>query len=109
MSVREEVGPMASVTLKIVPPIVGRLGIEKMDSVVLEEQIDPGETVESFLSKLGHRSGSRFSEEIFDPDSRLFWPGVVVYINGRPLHQLQGLKTTLKEGDTVGLLPPYCA
>jgi molybdopterin converting factor small subunit len=109
MPVREEAAPAAKVTLKILPPLVGRLGIEKVGSVVLEEQIDPGETVEAFLSRLGHRSGSRFKEEVFDPDSGLFWPGVVVYVNGRPLHQLQGLETALKEGDIIGLLPPYCA
>jgi molybdopterin converting factor small subunit len=109
MSVREEVELVVKVTLKILPPLVGRLGIKKIGSVVLEEEIDPGETVESFLSRLGHRSGNRFKEEIFDPDSRLFWPGVVVFVNGYPLHHLQGLETTLKEGDTVALLPPYCA
>jgi len=109
MPLTEEVGLVAHVTLKIVPPIVGKLGMKKIGNVVLEEQITPGETVESFLSRLGHRSGNRFKEEIFDPDSRLFWPGVVVSVNGHPLHQLQGLETTLEEGDTVALLPPYCA
>ncbi|MFQ6057277.1 MAG: ubiquitin-like small modifier protein 1 [Anaerolineae bacterium] len=31
--------------------------------------------------------GSRFGEVIFEPQRRLFWPGVVVLVNGRPLHQ----------------------
>lgn len=109
MPIKDGEVAMARVTLKILPPFGARLGIEKLGTVVLEEQIRPGETVESFLVRQARRSGSRFGEVIFEPESRLFWPGVVVLVNGRPLHHLKGLETPLNEGDIITLLPPYCA
>ena len=62
-------------------------------------------TLAELLNKLSKLYGSGFNEEVFDSDSKRIREGLVVTVNGIAISQLNGIRTELKEGDAVTLLP----
>ena len=62
-------------------------------------------TLVELLSKLSGLYGDRFREEVFESDSKRIREGLVVTVNGIAIGQLSGVKTELKEGDAITLLP----
>jgi len=62
-------------------------------------------TVKSFLNQLSKKYGREFDEYVYDElgDVR---GHLHVLVNGRSVTALQGLRTKLREGDQVAILPP---
>jgi molybdopterin synthase sulfur carrier subunit len=65
-----------------------------------------GSTVEDFLATLKGRWGDELSARLYDPDSGAVLPYVRIMVNGQTIQLLGGIKTPLKEGDEVLILPP---
>ena len=42
---------------------------------------------------------------LFDPENDTVYPQVRIMVNGQTIQYLQGMKTVLKEGDEVLILP----
>lgn len=72
-----------------------------------EEQIELSKSasVNSVLKKLSENYGADFNDYMFDElgDVRSH---LEILVNGRSVSTLSGLKTKLKDGDQVAILPP---
>ena len=71
-------------------------------SMELEEGVD----VKRLLEKLSEIHGERFTKLVLDPDEGKVAAGVKVLVNGRDIEFLEGLRTRLRDGDVVALIPP---
>ena len=69
-----------------------------------EIEIPLKSTVYELLLKLSNMYRESFKKEVFN-DEKEVREGVIVNINGMSINQLEGVKTTLKIGDVVTLLP----
>jgi molybdopterin synthase sulfur carrier subunit len=69
-------------------------------------EIPDGSTIEDFLTFVRERWGEELSARLFHPNSVEVLPYVRVMINGQSINFLEGMKTPLKEGDEVLILPP---
>lgn len=72
-----------------------------------EEQIELSKSasVNSVLKKLSENYGAEFDDYVFDElgDVR---GHLEILVNGRSVSTLSGLRTRLKDGDQVAILPP---
>ena len=83
------------------------LGIKQIIGQKITEIDLPREsTVEDFIAYVKKRWGDRLSSHLFDPISGAVLSYVRIMVNGQTIQYLQGMKTLLKEGDEVLLLPP---
>ena len=83
------------------------LGIKDVVGQRLTEiDLPQGSTVADFLAYLKERWGDKLSTRLFDPTSGAVLPYVRIMVNGQAIHYLEGMETTLKEGDEVLVLPP---
>jgi len=72
-----------------------------------EEQIEfsRSATVESLLKQLSKKYGKEFDDYVYDELGSVH--GYLhLLINGKSITALQGMRTKLKEGDQVAILPP---
>ena len=51
------------------------------------------------------RWGDKLYPHLFDPENDTVHPHVRIMVNGQTIQYLQGMKTLLKEGDEVLILP----
>jgi MoaD family protein len=79
---------------------------EAMGQGLTEIDLPDGSTIEDLLTYLKQRSGERLSRRLFDPDSGAVLPYVRIMVNGQTIQFLEGMETSLKEGDEVLILPP---
>ena len=63
-------------------------------------------TIEDFLAYMKERWGDKLYPHLFNPENDTVHPYVRIMVNGQTIQYLQGVKTLLKEGDEVLLLPP---
>ena len=83
------------------------LGIKEVIGRKITEIDLPAEsTVEDFIAYMEKRWGDQLASHLFDPKDRTVLPHVRIMVNGQTIQYLQGMKTLLKEGDEVLLLPP---
>jgi len=83
------------------------LGIKQaIGQKITEIELPGGSTVEDFIAYVTEKWGDKLSSQLLDPDSGAVLPYVRIMINGQTIQYLQGVKTLLKEGDEVLLLPP---
>lgn len=83
------------------------LGIKQVIGRKITEIDLPAEsTVEDFIAYMEKRWGDKLTSHLFDPKDRTVLSHVRIMINGQTIQYLQGMKTLLKEGDEVLLLPP---
>jgi MoaD family protein len=62
--------------------------------------------LKDFLKELSNRYGEQFDDLVFEPQSRNVKRAVLILINGQSYMNLKyGLKTELREGDEIQLLP----
>lgn len=69
---------------------------------ILYIELPEGSTIEDLLRNLKERYGSGLSIDELSGGSS----NVKVLVNGREIMYLGGLKTTLKDGDSVAFIPP---
>ena len=72
----------------------------------IEIDLSQGSTIEDFLAYMKERWGDTLSSHLFDPDSGAVLPYVRIMVNGQTIPYLNGMKTPLKEGDEILILPP---
>jgi molybdopterin synthase sulfur carrier subunit len=68
------------------------------------EWSQPTATVEDLLRQLGQQYGAAFECKVFDQGGRLS-TDVIILVNGRDIHHLDGTRTTLQLDDTVCIFP----
>jgi len=72
----------------------------------LEFPDDEDVTVEKVLGKLAERYGKGFVEYVYDSRSGDVKDFLQFLVNGRSTSTLKGLKTELRDGDILAILPP---
>jgi len=64
-------------------------------------------TIMDVLKQLSNEYGSAFNDYIFDASKpRSLKPQISVMVNGLSIRNLEKLKTRIKDGDTIAILPP---
>jgi len=75
-----------------------------------EQKMDLNEketTVMDVLKQLSDEYGDAFKDYIFDPSKpRSLKPQISVMVNGLSIRNLEKLRTRIKDGDTIAILPP---
>ena len=83
------------------------LGIKDVVGQRLTEiEIPEGSTIKDFLWYVRERWGEELSARLFHPNSVEVLPYVRVMVNGQSINFLEGMETSLKDGDEVLILPP---
>ena len=72
-----------------------------------EEEIEVGDeaSVADLLIVLAEKYGEPFRKAFYDKGGADVKPNYIITVNGYLLNQLDGIKTKLKHGDRVALLP----
>ncbi len=89
-----------NVKVKVFAALRELLGTREVDVNVLE-----GATLSDVLEKLVEKYGSPLKNYLFSDDGELK-PHFTIYVNSVGINELSGLKTPLKEGDVIAILPP---
>ena len=71
------------------------------DESVLEE----GAQLSALLDKLAGTFGKPFNPEVYDPTKKEVKPTFMILLNGIVIGQMDGVNTSLKDGDAVVLMP----
>lgn len=71
---------------------------------VEELELSEGASLQELLSDLSNLYGTPFKKEIFEPGQKDVKTGFVVTVNGVLIGQLDGVETTLRNGDQVILM-----
>jgi len=69
----------------------------------LENDVFLEDLIEKIVSKYGEKARQYLYT---DEKQKIINPALLILINGRRINTLQGLKTKLKDGDTIAILPP---
>jgi len=72
-----------------------------------EVEVSLKTTVYELLRKLSNTYGEGFEREVFEDDGGSIRDGLIITVNGRAIGQLDGVRTSLKLGDVVTLLPLF--
>lgn len=81
-----------------------RLKLKKKEELV---EVAPTTTLQDLLNQLSKTYGEWFSEEVFESPNRKLRDGLVVTVNGIASKQIEGLKTRLKKGDIIAIIPIF--
>ncbi len=92
---------MIIVTLKTILNFKKIIGKGQIDFPVKE-----GTVLEEVLEKLIETHGKELESNLFNPDDRSLLQHVRLMVNGRDIVFLNGLQTSLKDGDEILILPP---
>jgi len=68
--------------------------------------LNDGLLVEDFIKILIDKYGPEFKYYIYDEEKKSLKQDIQFLINGRNVFTLNGLKTKLKDGDQIAILPP---
>lgn len=90
---------MPAVTIRVFATLRELLGIKAIDVNA------PVEDVEGLINFIAERFKPDFKNALMDPKGQVK-RGFSVLVNGRDIAFLEGLRTKLKDGDTVALFPP---
>ena len=78
-----------------------KLEIKSSEVVSLKEKA----TVYELLIFLANKYGETFKKSVYDPQDEELKPYHMISVNGLLLNQLNGMKTELKDGDRIILMP----
>jgi len=82
------------------------LGIKRaIGHETIEIDLPQESTIENFLAHMKERWGDKRYPYLFSPENDTVHPHVRINVNGQTIQNLQGIKTLLKEGDEVLILP----
>ena len=90
-----------NITVEYLGYIKNKLEIESSEIVNLRKKA----IVNELLIFLANKYGETFKKSVYDPQDDKLKPYHMVSINGLLLNQLDGMKTELKDGDRVILMP----
>ncbi|MEM2994661.1 MAG: MoaD/ThiS family protein [Candidatus Bathyarchaeia archaeon] len=77
------------------------IGSERIEEVEIGDEA----SVADLLAVLSKRYGEPFKKAIYQSGSADVKPNYIITVNGYLLNQLNGVKTKLKNGDRIVLLP----
>ena len=85
---------------------VGYLGPVTLIVKKREEELEVSSmaNIDELLRKLSNLYGKQFENEVLQDDGNIR-TGMAVTVNGKVIGQLDGMRTKLKMGDTIALLP----
>ena len=72
-----------------------------------EVEVSLKTTIHELLRKLSDTHGKTFEREVFEDDGENVRDELIVTVNGKAIGQLNGMRTGLKLGDAVALLPLF--
>jgi len=78
---------------------------EKLGTKEVDIRLSDGCTVRTLLKHLTEKFGRPFKEYVFNEKGEIK-EYILILVNGLSVHQLKGLDTELKSGDSVAILPP---
>jgi len=84
--------------------MAGPPGGTQPGSMMMEEEIQEGESLRSLLNRLAGRL-PQLPGPIFDPETQTLSSEVAVVFNDHLSHFSQGLETKLKDGDRIFIFP----
>ena len=64
-------------------------------------------TIYELLRRLSNAYGKAFEREVFEDDGKNLRDGLIITVNGTAIGQLDGMRTRMKLGDVVALLPLF--
>ncbi|MFH0749119.1 MAG: MoaD/ThiS family protein [Candidatus Bathyarchaeota archaeon] len=70
-------------------------------------EISSKPTIHNLLNRLSEMYGKPFERETFEEKGENLRDDFIVTVNGTAIRQLNGMKTLLKTGDVVALLPIF--
>lgn len=73
---------------------------------LLEFPYEDKVTIETVINELVRRYGDKFKEYLYDDRTGNVRDFLQFLVNGRSASTLHGLKTTLKDGDILAIIPP---
>ena len=77
------------------------VGVQKAEQIELET----GAQVRDLLHVLADRHGDKFRQAVFETGEEDLKSNFIMTINGVLLNQLQGLRSPLRDGDLVVIMP----
>ena len=74
-----------------------------------EEEVEVAlpSTISELLKRLADVYGKVFEKEVFEDNRKSIRDDLIVAVNGTAIKQLDGMKTELKGGDMISLLPIF--
>ena len=94
-------GSLLKVTVDYLGSIKKTLGLKNTEKVELEDD----SLVRDLLCILAERHGDSFRKAVYEPKDIDIKSHHILTVNGLLLNQLEGVKTKLKDGDHVVLMP----
>jgi len=70
-----------------------------------EENIPAQADIRALLSSISERYGAAFRDKLFTTDGTDVGEETIILVNGRNIHHLNGIDTTLTETDAVSIFP----
>jgi MoaD family protein len=89
------------VTLDYLGSIKQTLGLKQAEQVELKDDA----SLIDLLSMLAEKHGEPFKKSVYEPEDADLKPYYILSVNGVLLNQLNGLETTLKDGDRLMFMP----
>jgi molybdopterin synthase sulfur carrier subunit len=70
-----------------------------------EVEIQDGSSISDLLVMLSEKRGESFKNAVYEPGGKDIKSNFIATVNGYLLNQLDGVRTKLKDGDQVVLMP----
>jgi len=98
---------MPMVSIRIHAPLSERLGLAKgWGRVMLEQAIEPGESVREVFSRLVEQYPA-FRGNVLEPETGRPWLHIILLVNGQRLITPEDYHAPLEDGAEIVLLPAY--
>ena len=91
---------MAKVELHIHPPLSYKMPSKRVGPLILEEEIDRGETLGDLLARLENGNHKAW-EQIFDAKTHRIRPAIMTIFNGTALAFSEAPQTRLSDSDRI--------
>jgi len=96
---------MGKVCVHVLPALADALGIDEATEEVIPEQgIDGNYSLLSLLERLSAKY-QRFGQSVYDAGKRELTGQVMIFLNGRHVELIDGLATSLSDGDELTFIP----
>jgi sulfur carrier protein ThiS len=102
----EEAISVAKVELHVYPPLSYKMSSKRVGPLILDEKIDPGETLGDLLARLTNGNHEAW-RAIFDAQTHEIRPIIITIFNGTALARSEAPQTCLSDGDQIAFRIAY--